>query len=84
MIATALIYATSLYFFYFLWNFGEILSTQREFVMQRLPDGIRKMLTCPFCFGFWFSLINLFSAPYLVLCVPVIVMFLEKLRLFLS
>jgi len=52
--------AFGLWSLFFLWNYSLIFGRTRDEVIPHLPPQLLYLLGCPFCCGFWLSIVSVF------------------------
>jgi len=72
-------YSFSIFFFYYLLNYAEILDNVRIFAFKYLHPFILGAIQCGFCFSFWTMLFSslLLGINFYILIVPVIVLYMD-------
>lgn len=75
------IFGFSIFFFFYLINYSEIFEKLRNAIFPVIPEFLRKMLQCSFCFSFWTMVVTSFfiGVSLLVLTIPVFTMFVDLL-----
>lgn len=75
------IFSFSIFFFFYLINYSEIFEKLRNAAYPAIPEILRKMLQCSFCFSFWImiGLCFFIQASLMILIIPVFTMFVDLL-----
>ena len=74
------LYSLSLFFLFYLLNYGKLLSKPRAWCAKSLPAFVRYPFSCAFCFSWWIGLMSMVLGAgnaLHVVAAPVLVMFLN-------
>lgn len=80
-LASLFVYSLSLWFAFYLLNYAEITARSSKWLKRRLGVKIGYPLECPFCWGWWVTLVGYILLPNWALwtcfAAPVIVLFID-------